>query len=332
VAATRPDPRAGAAVTPYSDNIVFVDTEFSGLDVYLGELISIAAVKPGGEELYLELEYTGPVNDFVRREVLPKLTGPKVPPAEAAARIKAFVGPGKPYMVSHGGHYDALYVYKPFGIEEHPFHWLPLDFASMLFGRGIRPRTDDLAEQFGIDRSGFRSDHALDDARLYREFYLRATRGRRQTAIQAPGRAPLFRKIDCLQVPVPDADAGLAFYRDRLGHELIWRTATSAGLRMPESEAEIVLQTERSRLEANLTVASADEAAAAIVAAGGRVVVLPFDIPIGRCAVVADPWGNRLVVLDTSKGLLVTGPDGWVVLDPDGKPGVAAADGPVQSA
>jgi predicted enzyme related to lactoylglutathione lyase len=133
-------------------------------------------------------------------------------------------------------------------------------------------------------------------------------------------------------VPVPDVDAGLAFYRDRLGHELIWRTATSAGLRMPESGAEIVLQTERPRLEANLTVASADEAAAAIVAAGGRVVVPPFDIPIGRCAVVADPWGNRLVVLDTSKGLLVTGPDGWVVLDPDGKPGVAAADGPVQSA
>jgi predicted enzyme related to lactoylglutathione lyase len=144
--------------------------------------------------------------------------------------------------------------------------------------------------------------------------------------------APLFRKIDCLQVPVPDLEVGLTFYRDRLGHQLIWRTATSAGLRIPESEAELVLQTERPEMEANLTVASADEAAEAIAAAGGRVVVGPFDIPIGRCAVVADPWGNRLVVLDTSKGLLVTGPDGWVVLDPDGKPGVAAADGPVQSA
>jgi hypothetical protein len=40
-------------VTPYSDNIVFVDTEFSGLEHYLGELISIGLVKPGGEELYL---------------------------------------------------------------------------------------------------------------------------------------------------------------------------------------------------------------------------------------------------------------------------------------
>jgi hypothetical protein len=30
----------------------------------------------------------------------------------------------------------------------------------------------------------------------------------------------------------------------------------------------------------------------------------PFDIAIGRCAVVADPWNNVLVLLDTTKGLL----------------------------
>ena len=35
----------------------------------------------------------------------------------------------------------------------------------------------------------------------------------------------LFRKIDCLQIPVSDLDAALAFYRDRLGHALKWRTA-----------------------------------------------------------------------------------------------------------
>jgi len=71
---------------------------------------------------------------------------------------------------------------------------------------------------------------------------------------------PLFRKIDCLQLPVPDIEAGLAFYRDRLGHELVWRTPTAAGLRMPETDAEIVIQTERPQLEANLLVSSADEA------------------------------------------------------------------------
>jgi hypothetical protein len=34
--------------------------------------------------------------------------------------------------------------------------------------------------------------------------------------------------------------------------------------------------------------------------------VPPFDIQIGRCVVVTDPWGNLLVLLDTSQGLLFT--------------------------
>jgi predicted enzyme related to lactoylglutathione lyase len=124
---------------------------------------------------------------------------------------------------------------------------------------------------------------------------------------------PLFRKVDCLQVPVPDLEAGLAFYRDHLGHDLIWRTERQAGLRLPQSEAEIVLQTERPELEANLTVKSVETAVDRIVTAGGRVLRSPFDIPIGRCAVVADPWGNRLVILDNSRGLLATDEHGAVI-------------------
>ena len=126
-------------------------------------------------------------------------------------------------------------------------------------------------------------------------------------------REPLFRTIDCLQIPVPDLEAGLAFYRDGLDHPLNWRTATAAGLRLPDSDAEIVLQTERPELEVNLLVGSADAAAAAIIAAGGQVVVTPFDIQIGRCTVVADPWGNHLVLLDMSKGALKTDEQGNVL-------------------
>jgi hypothetical protein len=32
----------------------------------------------------------------------------------------------------------------------------------------------------------------------------------------------------------------------------------------------------------------------------------PFDIPIGRCAVVRDSWGNVLVLLNVTKGSLIT--------------------------
>ena len=34
----------------------------------------------------------------------------------------------------------------------------------------------------------------------------------------------LFRKVDCLSIPVPDLDAALSFYSRQLGHELVLHT------------------------------------------------------------------------------------------------------------
>ena len=123
----------------------------------------------------------------------------------------------------------------------------------------------------------------------------------------------LIRKVDCVRLYVPDLEAGLSFYRDRLGHELIWRTEAAVGLRFPESDAELVLQTENQRQEVDLLVDSAEEAAKIVEQAGGKVIVPLFDIQIGRCVVVEDPWGNPLVLLDISKGLLKTDADGNVI-------------------
>jgi len=129
----------------------------------------------------------------------------------------------------------------------------------------------------------------------------------------------LLRKVDCVRLYVDNLEAGLAFYRDRLGHELIWRTETAAGLRLPESNAELVIQTEDQRQEVDFLVDSAEAAAKCVEQAGGKVVLPPFDIQIGRCVVIEDPWGNPLVLLDTSKGLLKTDAEGNVTgnLKPD---------------
>ena len=124
---------------------------------------------------------------------------------------------------------------------------------------------------------------------------------------------PLARNIDCVRLAVQDLDKGLAFYRDRLGHALIWRTATAAGLRLPDGRAEIVLHTEGGPPEIDLKVGDVERASAQFAAAGGRVIVAAFDIRIGRAAVVEDPWGNRLVLLDASKGLLRTDESGNVI-------------------
>jgi predicted enzyme related to lactoylglutathione lyase len=124
---------------------------------------------------------------------------------------------------------------------------------------------------------------------------------------------PLLQKVDAVTVPVPDLDSGLGFYRDRLGHQLRWRNDEigAAGLALAGSDTEIVLTT-RLRYEPNWLVPSADQAAAAVAAAGGRIIAEPEDIPVGRVAVVEDPFGNVLVLLDLSKGHYVTDDHGSV--------------------
>ena|SRR5687767_622430 len=120
---------------------------------------------------------------------------------------------------------------------------------------------------------------------------------------------PLLLKVDCVQVPVPSIADGIDFYCGKLGHELNWRSETQAGLRMPNTDAELVLQTERKERETDLLVESVDEAVVRITDAGGSVVTEPFDVPVGRVAVVADPFGNPLVLIDLSKGRYRTDAD-----------------------
>ena len=67
--------------------------------------------------------------------------------------------------------------------------------------------------------------------------------------------AGLFRAVDCVQLPVPDLDGGLAFHRDRLGHQPVWRTETAAGLRLGVSDTELVLQTQRPQPEVDFLAA-----------------------------------------------------------------------------
>ena len=114
---------------------------------------------------------------------------------------------------------------------------------------------------------------------------------------------PLLRKVDCIRLAVDDLGAAIAFYQ-RLGHDLIWRHPEAAGLRLPESSTELVLQTEQRDIEVDLLVDDAERAAERFVAAGGTLVNGPFEIEIGRCAVVSDPWQNTLVLLDMNRGPL----------------------------
>jgi lactoylglutathione lyase len=50
-----------------------------------------------------------------------------------------------------------------------------------------------------------------------------------------------LRKIDCIMVKVNDIDKAREFYMRVFGLLPTWRDATSAGLKFPESDSEIVL-------------------------------------------------------------------------------------------
>ena len=125
----------------------------------------------------------------------------------------------------------------------------------------------------------------------------------------------LFRKVDCHSLPVSDLEAATEFYEKKLGHEIIWRSKEGVGLRIPESEAELVLYTDNRPIETDLYVDSVPEAIMTLTEAGGSVVRGPFEIKIGKCAVLEDPWKNRIVILDTSKGLLKTDQNKGVIDD-----------------
>ena len=116
----------------------------------------------------------------------------------------------------------------------------------------------------------------------------------------------MFKKLDCIRFHVPDLDSALLFYREKLGLELVWRVGNSeAGLKIGDSDSELVLVTlELEKPEIDFMVDSVYSAVEQIKKSGGKLLVEPFDIRIGKCSVVEDPWDNRFVILDRSKGLL----------------------------
>ena len=122
-------------------------------------------------------------------------------------------------------------------------------------------------------------------------------------ADQAP--ASLLRKIDCVMVRVPDLDTGARFYEQACGLRRVWSDASSVGLGMSDTDAEIVVHTMDLPPGSGVHYLVDDVVAAVaeLVGCGCRLIEAPFEIPVGMCAVLADPFGNALCVLDLSNGI-----------------------------
>jgi lactoylglutathione lyase len=117
----------------------------------------------------------------------------------------------------------------------------------------------------------------------------------------------VLRKIDCVMIRVDDLDRAVAYYTRVFGLQRAWTRPTQVGLRMPETDAEIVLQTDPDipgRIEVHYLVDDVAQAVTHFQANGCRVLVEPFEIEIGKCAVIEDPFGTPFNILDMTKGPL----------------------------
>jgi len=124
--------------------------------------------------------------------------------------------------------------------------------------------------------------------------------------------AKIFKNIDCIELYVSDLNEGIHYYCDSMGLKLLWRNEDMVGLGIENDIAEIVLQSQRKQVLVDIKVESVDESVEKIKEAGGTVEYGPFDVPIGRCAVILDKWDNKYVILDMTKGRYVTDEDGNV--------------------
>jgi len=115
----------------------------------------------------------------------------------------------------------------------------------------------------------------------------------------------MLRKIDCVMIRVDDLEAAAAYYTTVFGLRPGWRDAAAVGLAFPETDAEIVLHCDQgipSRVEVHYLVDDVITAVQTFERQGCRVREAPFDIPIGKCAVIEDPFGTTLCILDMTKG------------------------------
>jgi lactoylglutathione lyase len=106
-------------------------------------------------------------------------------------------------------------------------------------------------------------------------------------------------------IRVGDVPAAEEFYSEVFGLKPRWREGGAVGMGMPETDAEIVLHNNAdipNKVEVHYLV---DDVVAAVKnygEKGCRVLEQPFEVLIGKCAVIQDPFGTTICLLDMTSG------------------------------
>jgi predicted enzyme related to lactoylglutathione lyase len=115
----------------------------------------------------------------------------------------------------------------------------------------------------------------------------------------------MLKKIDCVMIRVDDVAAAEKFYSEVFGLKALWREAGSVGMALPETNAEIVLHNNAAiphKVEVHYLVDNVIAAVKYYAENGCRVLAPPFDVLIGKCAVIRDPFDTTICLLDLTSG------------------------------
>lgn len=114
-----------------------------------------------------------------------------------------------------------------------------------------------------------------------------------------------LRKVDAVMHLVDDVYEAAEFYEKVLGLKRGWTDDENKmiGLLFPGNDTEIVLHMNKYLPNPNVSFQVVDvmDFVSEYKAKGYKVLVEPFDIRCGMCAILQDPYGNGLEIMDITK-------------------------------
>lgn len=112
-------------------------------------------------------------------------------------------------------------------------------------------------------------------------------------------------KIDNIMHRVSDLEKSEAFYRNVLGLRKVWedKDAKMIGLTFAQSDSEIVIHTNADipEFDYSYLVDNVETFCEEYRRAGHKLVLEPIDVRPGKYAVLADPDGNKIPIIDLTK-------------------------------
>jgi predicted enzyme related to lactoylglutathione lyase len=117
----------------------------------------------------------------------------------------------------------------------------------------------------------------------------------------------MLKKIDSVILHVSDVAEALDFYADVFGLKPIWQDerAGEAGLLFPDGDSVLVLHANPispGQVEVRYLVDDVPGALRRYTDQGCKVLVEPFEVHRGRGAIIQDPFGMQICIVDKSRG------------------------------